>query len=107
MSVHVQVCELVESHVDAKRYLVAVNPTYASLLSAASRGTLEHQGGPMSAREVQAFREKPRVELCVKLREWDDWAKAVGMELPQIETFRELMLQCLTQSKTHAIVNKF
>ena len=87
-SPHVQVGELVESHVDAKRYLVAVNPTYTASLSAASRGTLEHQGGPMSAREAVAFRSKPREELCVKLREWDDRAN-VGMELPQIEIFRE------------------
>ena len=85
---------------DAKRYLVSVNPKYAASLSAASRGTLEHQGGPMSTREMEAFREKSLADHCVKLREWDDRAKLVGIKLPQLETFREPMMQCLRQTNS-------
>ena len=56
----------------------------------------------MSAREVEEFKSKPCAELCVKLRKWDDLAKVVGVELPQIETFKDLMLQCVQQNKTQS-----
>ena len=42
---------LVENHVNAKRYLVAMNPNYE--LSEASKITLGFQGGPMSPEEVK------------------------------------------------------
>ena len=42
---------LTAQHVAAKRYLCAREPGYLEALSAASRTTLEHQGGPMSERE--------------------------------------------------------
>lgn len=38
------VAELVELHVQAKRYLCFARPTYEARLSEASRGTLEFQG---------------------------------------------------------------
>ena len=39
-------------HVNAKRYLCAVDPQYNDSLSPASKTTLKHQGGPMSKEEV-------------------------------------------------------
>src|SRR5712664_2006336 len=50
-----EVTEPVRLHVAAKRYLRAVDPGYASLLSPASVYTLGVQGGPMRRAERAAF----------------------------------------------------
>src|SRR4051794_16243658 len=42
----VETCEAVRLHVDAKRYLCAVDPSYFGQLSNASRQSLTIQGGP-------------------------------------------------------------
>ncbi|CAJ1455748.1 unnamed protein product, partial [Effrenium voratum] len=47
------VCDLVARHVDAKRYLCAINQEYHDNLSAASKTTLRHQGGPMTQEALQ------------------------------------------------------
>ncbi len=47
-----KVARLVENHVQAKRYLTCKNPDYYKKLSAASKATLEFQGGKMSESEV-------------------------------------------------------
>ena len=54
-----KMAKLIASHVQAKRYLVAVDEAYYETLSDASRETLAYQGGPMSAEEVTAFRQDP------------------------------------------------
>ena len=46
-------------HVDAKRYLCAVESDYLSGLSDASLKTLALQGGPMSDEEVNSFESNP------------------------------------------------
>ncbi|KAK3242327.1 hypothetical protein CYMTET_47976, partial [Cymbomonas tetramitiformis] len=46
------VAELINGHVEAKRYLVRAKPSYMASLSAASLETLKCQGGPMSDSEV-------------------------------------------------------
>ncbi len=53
------VIEPVRMHVDAKRYLCAVEPAYRQQLSRASEVSLALQGGPMTSQEVRAFRESP------------------------------------------------
>jgi predicted HD phosphohydrolase len=72
------VLEPVRLHVQAKRYLVALEPRYASLLSPASRATLVMQGGAMTPFEIQLFEELPRSRDAVCLRRWDDQAKQPG-----------------------------
>ncbi|MEM0927455.1 MAG: HD domain-containing protein, partial [Planctomycetota bacterium] len=62
-------------HVDAKRYLCAVDVEYHSKLSAASVNSLRIQGGPMSDDEVEAFRQNPHFETVAMIRRWDDEAK--------------------------------
>jgi predicted HD phosphohydrolase len=69
------VVEPVRLHVAAKRYLCAVDPTYADLLSPASSYTMGVQGGPMSASEVGEFATLPHAEDAVALRRWDDLGK--------------------------------
>lgn len=70
-----RIADLVEHHVDAKRYLTAVDPAYRATLSAASIESLGFQGGPMSEAEVTAFESLPDKDLYIQLRHWDDQAK--------------------------------
>ena len=78
-------------HVDAKRYLCAVDQKYFDELSDASRLSLELQGGPMSDAEVEAFRQNPYFENAVTLRRYDDLGKQVDMQTPSLEDFREML----------------
>lgn len=80
-----RVAALVEAHVEAKRYLVATDPSYAAGLSAISTTTLELQGGPLPADDVAAFRARPHATDAVALRRADDHAKVPGLAVPKLE----------------------
>ncbi|GAQ04261.1 uncharacterized protein L432 [Aspergillus lentulus] len=67
------VCRSVESLVPAKR-------AYYDSLSAASKKSLEFQGGPFNGVELAAFEADPLREEMVMLRLWDDRAKVPGIE---------------------------
>ena len=83
-----RVAWLVGQHVPAKRYLVAVDPTYHDGLSEESVVTLEHQGGPMDAAEVAAFERHPDHAEAAALRRFDDLAKDPEAPTPPLEHFR-------------------
>ena len=76
---------LIESHVDAKRYLVATDAEYESALSPGSIVTLAAQGGAMSADEVVAAEQRPDWQRAVALRRADDRAKVVGAVTPALD----------------------
>jgi predicted HD phosphohydrolase len=76
---------LIESHVDAKRYLVATDDEYESALSPGSIVTLAAQGGAMSSEEVATAEQRPDWERAVALRRADDRAKVVGAVTPPLE----------------------
>ena len=61
------VVEPIRQHVAAKRYLCAVNSDYFERLSPASVHTLNLQGGPMNADEVQEFEKNVYLEQCLSL----------------------------------------
>lgn len=82
------VTEPIRLHVAAKRYLCAVEPGYAGLLSAASRESLMLQGGPMTADEARVFRASPWALEAAVLRGWDDCAKAPGLAVPGLSHYR-------------------
>jgi len=69
------VVEPVRLHVPAKRYLCAVDPSYAGILSDDSVRSLALQGGPMTAAEVAAFETEPYLDAATRLRRIDDLAK--------------------------------
>lgn len=50
-----KVTRLVESHVEAKRYLTYKYPEYYEQLSYASKKTLEYQGGRMEKEDAEEF----------------------------------------------------
>ena len=73
------VLEPIRLHVEAKRFLCAVEVGYRDRLSAASRHSLALQGGPMSAPEAERFLAQPYALDAVRLRRWDDGAKVPGL----------------------------
>jgi phosphonate degradation associated HDIG domain protein len=89
------VCEPVRLHVAAKRYLCAVDPTYAEGLSRASALSLELQGGPMSAEEVRAFEAEPFFRDAVTLRRLDDAGKRPDWQAPDLTIHRPLLQSLL------------
>jgi predicted HD phosphohydrolase len=81
----------VRLHVDAKRYLCATEPEYASTLSPASVYTLGVQGGPMNDRQAARFAASPYAEAACRLRRWDDGAKDPGAQPPPFGHYRLLL----------------
>src|ERR1700704_685476 len=62
-----EVSEPVRLHVAAKRYLCAVESDYFGKLSPDSVRSLGLQGGPMSADEIEQFRQNPLHAEAVRL----------------------------------------
>lgn len=76
-------------HVDAKRYLCAVDDTYRGLLSPSSIHSLSMQGGAMTEEEVAGFRRRRGWEDAVRLRRWDDAAKVAGAATRSLDDHRD------------------
>lgn len=85
-----KIIRLVESHVQAKRYLTFKYPDYYSQLSEASKITLEKQGGIMNNTEAELFEQDHLHLLFIKLRQWDDKAKLQHQPLPALDKFKEM-----------------
>ena len=81
-------------HVDAKRYLCATRDGYHEALSDDSKRSLKLQGGTFDARQAQAFIDKPGSPEAVRLRIWDDQAKAAGLSTPPLDHFLERARRC-------------
>jgi len=90
--------QLVSAHVDAKRYLCYRKPNYYDRLSDASKGTLEHQGGPMEHHEACRFENRDDFDMILALRVFDERAKIVDARVPGLEHYRAMILEHL---KTH------
>jgi phosphonate degradation associated HDIG domain protein len=90
-----RVARLVESHVQAKRYLTHKYPSYLRQLSEASRATLAFQGGVMSAAEAAAFEQDPDADLMLQLRQWDEQAKETNQPVGSLVHLKELALRHL------------
>lgn len=87
------ICRLVGSHVAAKRYLTAIDPAYYAALSAASKKSLQFQGGPFDGKDLETFMTDPLSEDMIRLRKWDDGAKIVGIveETPRAGEYEALI----------------
>ena len=79
-----KVAQLIENHVNAKRYLVYKQPDYLVRLSEASLKTLEFQGGPMKPGQALAFETNPYFRGILQLRSWDEQAKIPGLPTPDM-----------------------
>ena len=72
-------------HVQAKRYLCAVDAGYAAALSAGSTASLRKQGGPMTTPQATAFERQPGAADAVRLRRWDDEAKVLDLDVGSLD----------------------
>ena len=90
-----KVAQLIENHVNAKRYLVARSMDYLSRLSEASLRTLTFQGGPMTPDEATRFEQHPYFNEILQMRRWDEQAKVPGLPTPDLAHYLDL---CLHQS---------
>src|SRR6201985_304041 len=93
-----KIVRLVESHVEAKRYLTIKDPSYYAQLSDASKKTLEYQGGPMTEEEAAAFEQYPLFHLIIQMRKWDELAKIENKPLPDMQHYRAMILHHLSNS---------
>ena len=86
-----EIAEPVRLHVPAKRYLCATDRGYLSRLSPASVHTLQLQGGPMSALEVQQFEAERFHREAVRVRLWDDQGKVAGLATPPLRAYLQMI----------------
>ena len=82
-------------HVPAKRYLCTTDASYHEGLSDASKKSLIVQGGVMSDEEREAFEQILHFEDALTLRRWDDLAKVKGLKTARLETYQDIVQQCL------------
>lgn len=92
-----EISEPMRLHVEAKRYLCAVEPDYLEGLSDASKLSLQLQGGPFAPEEVAAFESNPYFREAVRLRHWDDLAKIQNLPTPGFAHYRARLEACLKQ----------
>lgn len=92
-----EVTEPVRWHVDAKRYLCAVEPDYFATLSDASVRTLELQGGPMNAEEMEKFAANPWLDIILRVRRYDDGGKIPGRKTPELAHYLEMVQEVLLE----------
>ena len=78
-------------HVDAKRYLCAIEPGYWERLSSESKRSLELQGGVFTSVEMEAFEQQPHAHEAARLRRYDDLAKTPGRATPDLAHYRALL----------------
>ena len=82
-------------HVDAKRYLCAVDRDYWAALSEDSRRSLQLQGGIFSRQEAARYIAQPYARDAVRLRRWDDLAKIAGCQTPALGHYLEIAAACV------------
>jgi len=93
-----RVAQLVENHVQAKRYLTYKYPDYYNCLSEASKATLEIQGGKMNTEEARLFENDPLFEVSLQMRKWDEQAKEMHKPIIDFKILKDKARQVLTAS---------
>lgn len=83
------VTEPIRLHVAAKKYLCAVDQNYFDRLSAASKQSLQVQGGAMTLAETKQFESNPYHHRAIKLRLYDDDGKVAGLEIKPVSSFKD------------------
>ncbi len=85
------VLEPIKLHVEAKRYLCAVDTRYWDSLSPASKHSLELQGGIFNEVQVKEFEQLPYASEATRLRRYDDLAKDADLSTPSLSHYEGLM----------------
>lgn len=89
------VTEPIRLHVAAKQYLCAVDKSYFDRLSAASKQSLEVQGGPMKEAKIAEFEANPYHQSAVKVRLYDDDGKVAGLDIKPVYQYRDKLKSLL------------
>ncbi|KVL91216.1 phosphonate degradation HD-domain oxygenase [Burkholderia stagnalis] len=87
------VLEPIRLHVDAKRCLCRIDAGYYESLSPDSVRSLALQGGIFSDAEADAFLQRPHAADALRLRRWDDTAKAAGKATPDLDHYMEIVVR--------------
>lgn len=90
-----KVAELINGHVQAKRYFIYKDPDYYQALSPASIQTLAYQGGGMCEEEAKAFERDPLFKEKLQIRRWDEAAKIVGAPTAPLNFYEDLLINHL------------
>jgi phosphonate degradation associated HDIG domain protein len=85
----------IQWHVDAKRYLCATRPAYWASLSEDSKRSLELQGGVFSEDQAESFIGRTHATDAVRLRLWDDLAKAPQLSTPTLAHYLLRAQRCV------------
>jgi len=100
-----EVTEVIRLHVEAKRYLCAVDQDYYAGLSAASQRSLELQGGPLSKDEAAQWASQPFAREAAQLRKWEDEGKRLWRDkevqeadLPTRDELMQIVRQVLDKT---------
>ena len=88
--------ELIEGHVQAKRYLTFKNKDYYNKLSDASRKTLLHQGGPMTQEEAAIFELNKLHNTMIKLRGYDEKAKEINVKINDLNYYKTMLKEIMS-----------
>ena len=88
----------IQGHVDAKRWLCATREGYHAALSADSQRSLLLQGGIFTAAQAADWIVRPGASEAVRLRLWDDLAKAADAVTPPLAHYLERARRCATCS---------
>lgn len=96
------VLQPMQLHVDAKRYLCWLEPGYFDSLSAASKRSLELQGGAFNAAGAERFIQVRFAREAVRLRRYDDLAKDPYASPPPLHHFVPMLAAARTPSVIEA-----
>lgn len=88
------VCNLIENHANAKRYLLSTDVEYIKCISSASINTMKYQGGLMGKKEQLEFEKLENFQDCIDLRKIDDMAKVPNEKLVKLEHFLPYFKYC-------------
>jgi predicted HD phosphohydrolase len=86
-----RIAHLVASHVIAKRFLVATDPAYRSLLSDRSVETLVTQGDALDELAIARLSHDPDLDAILALRRADEAAKDPTARVPNLDSWRSLL----------------
>lgn len=94
-----RLARLVESHVQAKRYLTYKDATYYNSLSEASKQTLTFQGGRMNEEEANQFENDSLFDLMIRMRRWDEMAKEENAPIMDLNDLKQSAIAVLSSGR--------
>ncbi len=92
-----RITDVIEGHVNAKRYLCFKNPNYLSKLSHGSLESLKTQGWIMSQEEALNFEKTPYLQDILTLRSFEERGKDPHGEMIPFAAYKDLILEHLSK----------